>query len=105
MFKDELEKYQNLYMQYVENMVDFHNQHQLFVGNVTVEAGVILRRELRRLTKMQKTLAEATVSVSNARRDQRKLEAQAVKTKKVADRKVKKEEQYGINSKRTKKTL
>ena len=64
----ELKKYKDLHTNYIDNLVMAHNYHFHFIKNVTLDAGIALRKHLRRMIKLEKQMMQASMMVYKAQR-------------------------------------
>jgi hypothetical protein len=63
MSHDELEKYRALYSEYVDQLVELHNEQQRFLSHTSKEAGVRLRATIKKTNLLNKKLWNSVIPV------------------------------------------
>ena len=60
MSSKELDRYKQLYSEYIDHAVTVHNYHRVFANNVGLESGRILRTSLYAMVRLEKAMAKAS---------------------------------------------
>jgi hypothetical protein len=65
--KEEIEKYQALYSEYIQCAVDMHNYHQRFIRKPIRTIGPTIRNHIKKMIDIEKKMFKACKSVCAAR--------------------------------------
>ena len=69
MSTQELEKYKQIYSEFISELVHLHNAHLVFVNRLGRETGFAVRKHLKEITKLQKELKKSNVAAFNEYRE------------------------------------
>lgn len=73
------DEYLRVYMEYAEQMVIVHNNHQAFIEHRGLESGEKVRRAMRKMNDINKRLMKLSVKLFQERSALRKAEKQRAK--------------------------
>jgi hypothetical protein len=99
-----LEEYKKLYSKYIELAVNLHNYHRVFITRTGLDTGMRLRRQIRDMRKIEKTMIEVSRKAYAQVRETRKEMIAARKivlAEKARLRKLQKEEKQNVGNNRT----
>lgn len=60
MSSSELEKYKQLYSNYINEIVELHNLNLSFLNHIGLRTGYAVKRQLRKITKLNKAIQKSS---------------------------------------------
>jgi hypothetical protein len=94
MINEHIEKFKDLYAEYVTHITELHNHHRLFVETVSDRSGFSVRRHLRMMVNLEREMIRASkdackTQVQIRKQQERLMKQQAREEKKKSKRKKK----------------
>jgi hypothetical protein len=94
---DYMQQYRDLYSKYIEHSVALHNYHRTFITYTGYETGIILRRHIRAIRKIEHEMIEVSRKAYRQVREQKKANAEAKKALKKTKKEKKNVDNNGSN--------
>ena len=69
MSTEKLDAYKDLYSDYVKELVNVHNYHQVFINHVGLESGREIRESLRKMIDIEKKLRKLSLEAYKENRE------------------------------------
>lgn len=87
MLNKSLERYKELYSEYISYAVTVHNYHNVFVNHVGKESGTLIRTSLAKMINIERALRQASRDaylehVENTKEERKRLKELRAKAKK-----------------------
>ena len=87
MSNKELERYKQLYSEYISYAVTVHNYHNTFINHVGKESGQFIRTSLAKMIRIERALRQASLRaykehVENTKEERKRLKELRAKAKK-----------------------
>lgn len=75
MSNEKMQKYKDLYSQYIDYAVKLHNYHQVFMNHIGLESGKAVRTSLRNMARLERELQKASLEAYKEHRQNVKDQA------------------------------
>lgn len=89
--------YRDLYSKYVDQAVALHNYHRTFITYTGYETGILLRRYIRNMRKIERVMIEVSRKAYRQVKEQKKANAEANKALKKTKKEKKNVNNNGSN--------